>query len=79
MMSISATSTPGVQCGDNVSVRLDGANVVQPDALLRLRPEFGGQSRTSSEGYVEGAPELVVEIAATSASPGRPCSTPSCR
>ena len=59
-------ATPGVDLGDNATVRLDWDNEVQPDALLRLEPAAGGQSRISADDYIEGAPELVVEIAATS-------------
>jgi Uma2 family endonuclease len=59
--------TPGVRLGDNATVRLDLDSEVQPDALLRLEPALGGQSRISDDGYVEGAPELVVEIASSSA------------
>ena len=36
--------------------------------LLRIEEEAGGQSRVSDDGYLEGAPELVVEVAASSAS-----------
>ena len=59
-------ATPGIQLGDNATVRLDPDNEVQPDALLRIEPAQGGHSRISDDGYVEGAPELIVEIAATS-------------
>jgi Uma2 family endonuclease len=59
--------TPGVQGGDNGTLRLDLDNEPQPDAFLRILPEFGGQSRTAN-GFVEGAPELVAEVAASSAS-----------
>ncbi len=59
--------TPGVQGGDNSTVRLDLDNEPQPDAFLRILPECGGQSRTV-DGYVEGAPELVAEVSASSAS-----------
>ncbi|MDX1946729.1 MAG: Uma2 family endonuclease [Pirellulaceae bacterium] len=59
--------TPGVQTADNATVRLDLDNEPQPDCLLRIRPECGGQSQ-SGDGYVEKAPELVAEIAASSAS-----------
>ncbi|WGV25868.1 Uma2 family endonuclease [Halotia branconii] len=59
-------STPGVQLGDNCTVRLDADNEPQPDALLRI--EVGGQSKISEDGYVEGAPELIAEIAASSVS-----------
>lgn len=58
-------ATPGVDLGDNTTVRLDLDNEPQPDALLRI--ESGGRSRLSDDDYVEGAPELIVEIAASSA------------
>jgi Uma2 family endonuclease len=58
-------ATPGVDVADNATVRLDGDNEPQPDAFLRLKQ---GQSHISEDDYVEGAPELVVEIAASSAS-----------
>lgn len=61
--------TPGVQVGDNSSVILDDDNEPQPDAFLRIAPAAGGQSSTTAEGgYIEGGPELVVEVAASSAS-----------
>ena len=60
------TATPGVETLDNATVRLDADNEPQPDALLRI--EQGGQSRISKDDYVEGAPELIVEIAASTAS-----------
>jgi Uma2 family endonuclease len=56
-----------VQGGDNSTLRLDLDNDPQPDAFLRILPEFGGQSRTAN-GYVEGATELIAEVAASSAS-----------
>ena len=59
--------TVGVKAGDNGTLRLDLDNEPQPDAFLRIRPEFGGQSKTVDD-YVEGAPELVAEVAASSAS-----------
>ncbi len=59
--------TPGVRGGDNSSLRLDLDNEPQPDAYLRLLPECGGQAQLI-DGYVTGAPELIVEIAASSAS-----------
>jgi len=59
--------TPCVRGGDNASLRLDSDNMPQPDGYLRLLPEHGGQSKIV-EGFVEGAPELIVEIAASSAS-----------
>jgi Uma2 family endonuclease len=59
--------TRGVQAAVNCTVVLDPNNEPQPDVLLRLLPECGGQSKTVND-YVHGAPELVAEIAFTSAS-----------
>jgi Uma2 family endonuclease len=60
-------ATPGVRSGENVTVRLDAENEVQPDALLRIDEQCGGQSRIGADNFIEGAPELVVEIAVSSA------------
>ena len=60
-------ATPGVDLADNSTVYLDSNNEPQPDALLRIEPAQGGRSRIIEEGYVEGPPELIVEIASTSA------------
>lgn len=62
-----AAFTPGTEVADNTTVRLDLDNEPQPDALLRIDEACGGQSRISDDDYVEGAPELIVEIAASSA------------
>ncbi len=61
-------STPGVELADNATVRLDAENEFQPDALLRLVAALGGQSWISTDDYVVGAPELIVEIAVSSVS-----------
>jgi len=61
-------ATPGVQGGDNGSLRLDLENELQPDAYLLIDPARAGQASIDAEGYVAGAPELVAEIAASSAS-----------
>src|SRR5262249_5685877 len=61
-------STPGVQVRDNSTVRLDLDNEPQPDALMIVDPRRGGQVRVSPDDYVEGAPELVAEVAASSVS-----------
>ena len=56
--------TSGVAIGDNPTVRLDLDNAPQPDAALMID---NGQASISTDDYIEGAPELVVEIAASSA------------
>ncbi len=59
--------TPGVVVGDNSTIRLDLDNEPQPDVLLLVDPALGGQARISDDDFVEGAPELVAEVAASSA------------
>ena len=61
-------STPGVQLNDNPTIRLDLDNEPQPDVVLLIDPDAGGQARVGEDDYIEGAPELVAEIAASSAS-----------
>ena len=61
-------STPGLFFGDNASVRLDEANMPQPDAVMIIKPDLGGQAIVSEDNYIEGGPELVVEISASTAS-----------
>jgi Uma2 family endonuclease len=60
--------TPGIIVGDNVSVRLDGDNMPQPDLAMFIDPARGGQAVISEDDYIEGAPELVVEVSASTAS-----------
>jgi len=59
-------ATPGVQFGDNATVRIDEENEFQPDAVLFL-PHVG-KARVTPDDYVEGTPELIVEIAASTVS-----------
>jgi Uma2 family endonuclease len=61
-----AADTPGVDCADNSTVRLDLDNEPQPDLVLYKSPEKGGQARVSEDDYLEGAPELAVEIVGSS-------------
>ena len=59
-------ATPGVSGGDDTTVRLEAENELQPDAHLRI--DVGGQSRVDADDYIEGAPELAVEVTASTAS-----------
>jgi Uma2 family endonuclease len=61
------TATPGVTAMGNSTLKLDVDNVAQPDAALRILETAGGQSKMV-DGYIVGAPELIVEIAASSVS-----------
>lgn len=58
--------TPGVQSGDNTTILLGDESEPQPDLFLRILPEFGGQSQTTADDYVAGAPETLAEIAFSS-------------
>jgi Uma2 family endonuclease len=64
-LGVYCTATLGVSGSDNATTRLDLDNEPQPDALLRI--EIGGNSIISEDGYIEGSPELVAEIATSSA------------
>jgi hypothetical protein len=57
-------ATPGCRCGDNATWRMLESSP-QPDAFLRILPEFGGQSHVEKD-YLVGAPELAVEVCLTS-------------
>jgi Uma2 family endonuclease len=59
--------TPGVRLGNNPTMRLDLDNEPQPDAILIIDSACGGKSYLTVDGYVEGAPELIAEVAASSA------------
>jgi Uma2 family endonuclease len=61
-------NTTAALCGDNGSVVLDLDNEIQPDAILLIESAAGGQAHIGEDGYIHGAPELVVEIAASSVS-----------
>ena len=61
-------ATLGVRGGDSSSVRLDLKNMPQPDICPFIDPAMEGQARISDDGYLEGAPELIAEIAASSVS-----------
>lgn len=60
------SNTPGTQAGDNATIILSEDSEPQPDLFLRILPECGGQSGTTDDDYVRGAPELVGEIALSS-------------
>ncbi len=67
-LCIYCIATPSVKAATNSTIRLNPDDVPQPDGLLRLLPECGGQSRLDEKGHLLGAPEFAVEVAASSAS-----------
>ena len=60
--------TPGTLVADAPSVRLNNNNEPQPDIILILDPDLGGQTRITEDDYIEGAPELIAEISASTVS-----------
>ena len=67
-LGIYEMDTPGVEAGDNGTIRLDLDNEPQPDAFLIILPDRGGRVRISEDDYIEGAPELIAEVASSSVS-----------
>jgi Uma2 family endonuclease len=61
-----AARTPGVRMGVEATVFLEGDNEVQPDICL-IRIESGGP-RLTEDNYLEGAPQAIIEVTASSAS-----------
>jgi len=61
-------ATPGTEPLDNATAILSDVSEPQPDAALVIDPACGGQTGLSVDGYVTGPPELIVEVASSSAS-----------
>ena len=59
--------TPGVKLGIEPTIRLDEDNEPQPDGVLLIDPLAGGSAQLTEDDYLQGAPEFVAEIAASSA------------
>ncbi|MEN9270307.1 MAG: Uma2 family endonuclease [Thermostichales cyanobacterium HHBFW_bins_127] len=63
-LSVYRAATPGVVLAIEPTVRLDPDNEPQPDAVLFIP---GRQAIITPDDYIQGSPELIVEIAASSA------------
>ena len=61
-------STPGTDVADNGTDRLDSENEPQPDAMLYIDVDRSTRMRLSDDGYLEGAPEFIGEVSASSVS-----------
>ncbi len=60
-------ATIGSIVGDAITIRLDSENEPQPDLALLIDPVCGGQTQLTND-YVEGAPEFLAEISASTVS-----------
>lgn len=67
-LGVYVAQTPGIIPASDATIRLDNDNEFQPDLYLAWDAEHGGMASIDEDGYLTGAPELVVEIAASSAS-----------
>ncbi len=56
-----AELTTGLEVGDNTTTVLGRKSEPQPDALLRILPEYGGRSRVE-KALITGPPELIAEV-----------------
>lgn len=61
-------ATPGVELADNATLILDVDNELQPDVMVWLPARAGGLLRITADDYAEGAPTLIAEVSASSAS-----------
>jgi Uma2 family endonuclease len=59
-------ATPGTEAFDNASAILGDDSEPQPDACLLINVPGLGQTG-DQDGYIAGAPELIVEVASSSA------------
>jgi len=66
-LGIYQASTPKVKMGIEPTVRLDLDNEPQPDGVLFIDSTVGGKVQLSDDDYLEGAPELVVEVLSSGA------------
>jgi Uma2 family endonuclease len=67
-LGVFAAKTPGLRVAVSATVFLGPDSEVQPDVLALWDPPHGDGARLTSDGYVEGPPQIVVEVAASSAS-----------
>jgi len=67
VLQLYEVGTPGVRALHNATTILGPDSEPQPDDGLCILPECGGRTRLNEQRYVEGPPELLVEIAHSSA------------
>ncbi len=58
----------GLNLSNHVTWKFDKDNEFQPDCILRIEEDCGGKSWINDDDYLEGSPELTVEVAASTAS-----------
>jgi Uma2 family endonuclease len=66
-LAVYRAATPGLESATNATWLMGKDDAPQPDNSLRIRPDYGGQSRNEGE-YVAGAPEFLAETCLSSTS-----------
>jgi Uma2 family endonuclease len=66
-LGVYAAGTPGVHGASNATVILSAHDEVQPDQMLWLDRQVGSRSVVTDDDYFMGAPDLIVEVAGSSA------------
>jgi Uma2 family endonuclease len=61
-------ATPGTETLANNTQILGPDSEPEPDACLFIEPEFGGQVYMDEDEYLNGSPELIVEVSSSTAS-----------
>jgi len=67
-LNIYSFATSVVAILDSLTIDFGLGEVYQPDAVLCLLPEYGGRLHRGERSVAQGAPELVAEVANSSAS-----------
>jgi Uma2 family endonuclease len=66
ILELYSMATPGTEVLHNATTVLGEESEPQPDLGLCILPEYGGRALTNADDIVEGAPELLAEIAVSS-------------
>jgi Uma2 family endonuclease len=61
-LGVYKASTPGVEVAEGITAILGEKSEPQPDLVVWLRPESGGQARVNDRQYLVGAPEFIAEV-----------------
>lgn len=60
--------TPEIQAADNATFHISRKNAPQPDIALWINSDCGGKAFVNASDYLEGSPELLIEIASSTVS-----------
>jgi Uma2 family endonuclease len=63
-----AENTPGTEVLADATDIMGPESQPEPDNCLIILPEYGGQTHVTDDGYLGGAPELIVETASSTES-----------